>query len=109
MNITKDTLKRIIKEERQKLLGESERGEYSTGPNYGRGGDSTAASDRRAGGYGDVAKQPETPRYTGANAAAAIMSILKKNGVGGSFEDLNAIAYQIIKSGVVQKITHPND
>ena len=103
MKITKETLKR------ERLLSESEQGEYSTGRNYGLGGDPTGPSHPNAGGFPSVAKQPSKPRYTGANAAAAIMSILKKNGVSGSFEDLNAIAYQIIQSGVVQKITHPND
>jgi hypothetical protein len=97
MKITKESLKQIISEERERLLAESEQGEYEreTTKNYGRGGNPTGPSDRRAGGYGDVAKQPEKPVWSRHTVAGAITSLLHYK-YNCNFGTANSLAYRLI-------------
>lgn len=83
MKISKQRLQGIIKEELNRLLSESEEeeyGEFSRPVSPKKTGNPAAASDRRAGGYGDVHSVPKTGRYTGSNAVAAMTKALTGTG-----------------------------
>ena len=79
--ITKETLKRIINEERERLLAESEQGEYSTEKNYGKGGNAAGPSHPKAGGFGDKTSVPKSPVKGESHTRSVLISTLQKAGL----------------------------
>lgn len=84
MKISKQQLQGIIKEELNRLLSESEKGEYFRnvdGPARTKSREtSTSGPDPRAGGFGSVHSVSAKPHHTGASAVQSIKAKLVGKG-----------------------------